>query len=395
MIVLLAIFVWGLAALLFIPALVFFLEVIASFLPSPKHPSGAAPSSIAVIVPAHDESEHIKNTLGDIKAQLRDCDRLIVVADNCTDDTAIVAQSSGAEVIVRNDPDRRGKGYALQFAIDHLRAAPPQCVLFLDADCRIKPGGVFRLSEIAHTKNRPAQALYLMNAPEKFHPRTNVSVFAWTMLNRVRMRGLHRVANVTRFTGAGLAAPWALVSKLPFATGAITEDFVLTFKMADLGAAPMLVADTIVTSEFPAADKARVTQRARWEHGSLGVIIRYGLPALWQGINRGDPKLLALSLDAVIPPIILLGGALFFVSGVSWMLSGVIGAGPLVLMASAVFIYLASIFLGWAAYGRDILPLSRLWAFGPFVLEKLKIYGREGRASTKGWTRTDRDDGAP
>ena len=56
-----------------------------------------------VVVPAHNESLGLVPTLQDIKAQLGAGDRLIVVADNCTDDTAEVAVASGAEVIVRND----------------------------------------------------------------------------------------------------------------------------------------------------------------------------------------------------------------------------------------------------------------------------------------------------
>ena len=38
---------------------------------------------------------------------------LLVVAGNCTDDTAVVAAASGAEVIDRNDPEKKGKAYAL------------------------------------------------------------------------------------------------------------------------------------------------------------------------------------------------------------------------------------------------------------------------------------------
>ena len=36
-----------------------------------------------------------------------------VIADNCTDGTVEVAREAGAQVLVRNEPDRRGKGHAL------------------------------------------------------------------------------------------------------------------------------------------------------------------------------------------------------------------------------------------------------------------------------------------
>ncbi|UUZ49852.1 hypothetical protein LP420_06825 [Massilia sp. B-10] len=47
-------------------------------------------------------------------------DRLLVVADNCSDDTANQARSLGADVLERTDLVRRGKGYALD-----ARRAPP------------------------------------------------------------------------------------------------------------------------------------------------------------------------------------------------------------------------------------------------------------------------------
>src|SRR5262245_27419176 len=107
----------ALVFLLAIPVTVFFVEIVAAI--ALRQPDCLGPPSvdyrarIAVLVPAHNESTGLLPTLGDIKAQMRTCDRLVVVADNCVDDTAAVATVAGAEVVERNDPDRKGKGYAL------------------------------------------------------------------------------------------------------------------------------------------------------------------------------------------------------------------------------------------------------------------------------------------
>ena len=85
-------------------------------------------------------------TLADIKAQLRAGDRLLVVADNCTDDTAAVAAAAGAEVIARNDPEKIGKGYALEWGLQHLSADPPDIVIVIDADCRLSDNAIENLS---------------------------------------------------------------------------------------------------------------------------------------------------------------------------------------------------------------------------------------------------------
>ena len=57
--------------------------------------------SIAVLIPAHNESGSIATTIQHVRQQLRSFDRIVVVADNCTDDTVSICQLENAEVAVR------------------------------------------------------------------------------------------------------------------------------------------------------------------------------------------------------------------------------------------------------------------------------------------------------
>ena len=101
---------------------------------------------VAVLVPAHNESAGLQGTLADIKGQLRSGDRLLVVADNCTDDTAVVARASGAEVTERQEPEKIGKGYALAWGLRQLDVDPPEAVIMVDADCRLAVGTIDQLA---------------------------------------------------------------------------------------------------------------------------------------------------------------------------------------------------------------------------------------------------------
>ena len=391
----LSIIAWGLALAAFLPAGLLFVQTMGAFLPRrAARAAGTAADqpeySTAVVIPAHNEGPHIAATIADARAALRDGDRLIVVADNCTDDTAVIAEQLGAEVIVRHDPSLRGKGYALQYAIDHLRAAPPECVVFFDADCRFAPDAVKTLAGAACAQGRPAQALYIMQAPENAPARLSVAAFAWLMINRVRMTGLYNLADVTRFTGSGMAAPWAVISQIDLATGAITEDLLVTFKMTEAGAPPMLSGEVEVTSRFPEADEASVTQRARWEHGSLALLSQIAGPALWRGLVKADARRVMLALDLMIPPLMMLAlliAAAVLLTGALWPL---IGAGPLLAALVAAALFAVSVAAGWLSCGRSVLPVSQLGAIIPFMLEKFRIYGTRGRASSKTWTRTKR-----
>ena len=89
---------------------------------------------LAVLIPAHNEAAEIGITLKNLISQLKNDDRLIVIADNCTDNTALIAQQYGAIVIERNNPDQRGKGYALDYGLSFLESDPPDVVIIIDAD---------------------------------------------------------------------------------------------------------------------------------------------------------------------------------------------------------------------------------------------------------------------
>src|SRR5687768_13838724 len=111
----------AIAAILSIPAAVLLIECLAACLPArrartPTSERDPARAQICVVIPAHDESGGIASVVESIRRQQRSGDRILVVADNCSDDTAAVARVAGAEVVERNDPGARGKGFAIAYA---------------------------------------------------------------------------------------------------------------------------------------------------------------------------------------------------------------------------------------------------------------------------------------
>ena len=89
------------------------LQTLASFLlKEPESPpeDGEAPlPSTVVLMPAHDEAEIIESMVSQALQVLPAGGQLLVVADNCTDDTADLARAAGASVIERSDTELRGK----------------------------------------------------------------------------------------------------------------------------------------------------------------------------------------------------------------------------------------------------------------------------------------------
>src|SRR5713226_1218267 len=57
-------------------------------------------ASVLVVIPAHNEAASIGATLLSLRQQTRPPDEMLVVCDNCTDNTAEIAASCGARVFV-------------------------------------------------------------------------------------------------------------------------------------------------------------------------------------------------------------------------------------------------------------------------------------------------------
>ena len=249
-----------LAGLVAIPTTVLCVEIVAALLRPlvPVRPVLERRGRIAVLVPARNESATIAPTLEDIKAQLRPGDRLLVVADNCTDDTAAVARASAAEIVERRDPERIGKGYALDFGLRHLDRDPPDIVVMIDADCRLAEEAIDRLAAACANTARPVQALYLMTVPYGSKINQQVAAFAWRVKNWVRPLGLAALGLPCQLMGTGMAFPWHVIRATALASGAIVEDLKLGLDLAAARHPPLFCPSARVTSQF--AVSARGTE---------------------------------------------------------------------------------------------------------------------------------------
>jgi cellulose synthase/poly-beta-1,6-N-acetylglucosamine synthase-like glycosyltransferase len=384
------------AIVLLVPAGVLLTQVVAATLPPRR--SGEPPwvdrrPRVAVLVPAHDEAAGIAPTLGALRAQLASGDRLLVVADNCSDETAKTAAAVGAEVVARVDPLRRGKGYALDFGIRHLEAAPPEVVVVVDADCELHPGGLDRLARVCLRERRPVQALDLMRAAPGAALRTRIAEFAWVLKNQVRPLGFLRLGLPCQLMGTGMAFPWQVIQRAPLASGHIVEDLRLGLDLAAVGAAPLFCPQALVTSAFPSHAEGLADQRARWERGHVGVIVKEGPRALWRALARGRPELAALALDLCVPPLAMLALLLVAQALFGAILVAVGGSTtPLWIgLVALAFVVLATV-LAWLGFGRRIVSFTELFGAPVYVLAKLPLYARFLRRGKRDWVRARRDE---
>lgn len=372
---------------------IFINEIALGLVPlSQNIPARDEPSTSTILIPAHNEAKGIGETLSRLGTMIPADTKILVVADNCTDDTAKKVRACGVDVVERHDAARRGKGFALDFGRTHLLRRPPDCVIILDADCVPEPGTIEVLAGAAIMNGKPAQSVNLMNAGSNAGPMVEISNFAFLIKNLVRQRGLVRSGGPAMLTGTGMAFPWAVFEGLPLASSNIVEDLAITVNLTQEATRPMLVESARVWSEAATADDT-LTQRTRWEHGFISTAARHAMPVLVGGIMNMQLASLRLGLHLLVPPLALLfatGGAVT----VLLCILTALGASPvpaLILIAMMAFSLLL-LSIAWWREGRELLSASAIARIPFYVLWKIPVYLKLVNGAETEWVRTNRQD---
>jgi len=346
-----------------------------------------------ILIPAHNEAEIIKKTISHLLEQDVSAGTITVVADNCTDATADIAKQLGVNVLERSNQEQRGKGYALDHGITHLKSSAPfEVLLILDADCEIDKSAIEQLVYQCGSRAKPQQALYLMESNNQASLKQKVAGFAWLVKNKVRPIAIHKLGVPVTLTGTGMAFPWSVISAINVAHGNIVEDMQLGIDCTLAGAAPEFCQHALVCSQFPEQVAAETTQRTRWEHGHLLTIMQQVPMLLKQSVKNKDWRLLLLALDIGVPPLALL---------VLLTLTGLVGLGFYGLIAGkfGLFYFLLSNFsffavllmLTWWRYGREYLTLKELASIPVYIFSKLSVYSAFLFKRQTEWVRTSRE----
>jgi cellulose synthase/poly-beta-1,6-N-acetylglucosamine synthase-like glycosyltransferase len=352
------------------------------------------PARATILMPAHNEAAGIARTIDRLLPFLDDNIRLLVIADNCSDDTAQIARAAGANVIERQDRDQRGKGHALAFGRDWIQSQSheplPDCVVVLDADCEIDRAGLRLLVDTSCAMQRPIQSCYLLRSSGDDGAMTQISNFAMLIKNRVRQRGSAVLGAPAILGGTGMAFPWALIAKAPLATSHLVEDLLLGVHFARQGVPPVYLEGATTWSD-PASHQDTLTQRTRWEHGYISTAARFGLPLLLEGIVRLRPGLAWFGLSLMVPPLALLMAVCLLglaVTGLFWLL----GATSTPFLLTGACLALAALLLAaaWARDGRQTVSAATLARIPLYILWKIPVYLRLVRKRETEWVRTRR-----
>ena len=380
--------------------------------PSSYATNKTARSGACVVVPAHNEEKGIVESLDSMVAALGQDDRLVVVADNCTDQTVELVRDFASDLkkhdadglgrlpdlqlLVRHDDEHRGKDYALRFAFDQLQVEHRnqlKTVVIVDADCQVRRDAFEHLVSQVENSQRPAQAVYLMHHPDtvRMTPRRAISEFAFTLKNLVRPVGLSRIGGACTLFGSGMAFPIDCIKSMTGPGGHLVEDMRWTYDMILAGKPVQFCHEAIVEAEFPTTMEAAQSQRRRWEHGHLELILTQTPRLLGHFMKIPLRGTLLAALDLMIPPLSLLMVISIAVLA-TLLISAALGASfvPFLLLGLSVSLAMTSLFIAWLRFKPDRVMHSMIFSFPYYAIRKLPLYVGFLLRPQRTWVRTDR-----
>jgi 1,2-diacylglycerol 3-beta-glucosyltransferase len=356
-------------------------------------PRGGTHTRFDVVVPAHNEAAGIARTVESLRALDYPADRVrcFVIADNCTDDTARRAEEAGARVLVRQDRERRGKGYALEHAYDVVLAEDvADAVVVIDADTDVSPNLLRAFAARFEVGADAVQAEYAVrNGAETW--RTRLMVVALSLFHTLRSLGRERLGFSCGLRGNGMAFRCTLLRRVPPRAYSLVEDVEYGLALGLAGIRIEYVAEAVVRGEMPATAAAAESQRDRWEHGRWATA-RSNVPELWRAWRAGGGRIpFDLAADLLVPPLTTLAvvtalGTLMSLAAYRTGYAAMLAPASWGLALACLFAYVCrGVVLSGSGWGvlRDLawVPVYAAW--------KLALAVRR-RPSSREWVRTTR-----
>ncbi len=391
----LSLLVWLITVLTSVPMLVVMMEAIAVLGFRQRRvtatPGKEFPRTV-VLIPAHNEKDVIGRSLASMAVDLPPNCRLLCIAHNCTDTTAEIARSLGAEVIEVQDEGRGGKPDALKAGLRWLEASPPEIVVVVDADCVVSEGAVRALAQRAWELNRPVMGAYFFAPVDAKKGLATLSSLAVLLKNYVRPLGLHALGLPCLLNGSGSAYPFQVIRNAPHGEGAIAEDYQLSIDLLRQGYPTTFVPEARIQGQLPMREDTALRQRRRWEHGHLFLVFRTGPRLLLEGLRRLDKDCLALAMEVTVPPLAFLGLMWVVAVSLSLALYAFYGHGaPLSFLTGTAAAFAAAVLMSWMRFAGVKQTLTALAAVPGYLMWKLPMY-RDflSRRETR-WMKTERD----
>ncbi len=261
----------------------FFVSV---FLPPKRFKKASEFHRYGVLIPARNEQKVIAQLIDSIKKQNYPSELIdiFVIADNCTDDTALVAKNSGAIVFERFDNEKKGKGYALNFALNKIfeeyKDKEYKGFFFFDSDNLLSKDFVVNMND-AVCEGYKIVTGYRSSKNYGQNWIAAGSGMIYLEQSRLEHRARTKLHTQTHISGTGFYVDYqtlVLQGGWPYKT--ITEDLEFSHSKVISGQKIIQCFDAVFYDEQPSKLKDMINQRVRWVRGNYICMTMFSLKYL-------------------------------------------------------------------------------------------------------------------
>lgn len=367
---------------------------LAGVVPAPVADIVADPH-LTFLVLAHDEELLLAACVESLLQQDGPAEkrRVIVVADNCSDATADVGRRAGATVWERTDTTRRGKPYAIAWALERIDLTATDGIVIIDADTKVERGFAVAMRATGVRRNAVLQAYIGVQNPDESAITRMASVHT-TAAHGLAYRAKD-VAGLNVPLGVGMCIGAQILIDEPWSAFSIAEDYELYAILTARGVRIRPAPGARITAQEARSLKQSAPQRHRWMAGKLDVLSRYS-GRLWRSRAIGwRQRFDAFAELTVFGPATHLGLAVS-TAALAWLLSP---PGWRVIAVVALVSLLRPVGYTALAILKDPAPLTALrafaflpiytvWRLGPALGSMLRVRGNA-------WVRTGRHAAEP
>lgn len=280
---------------------------VSIFLKPKRFKPAKASNRYGIIIPARNEEKVIVQLIDSIRKQDYPSELIdiFVVADNCTDNTASVSKNAGAIVYERNDSQKKGKGYALNYILNKIFAEHDdgnyKGFFFFDADNLLTADYITQMNNAVCEGNK---IITSFRAPKNYGKNWIAAGSGMIYLEQFRLehRARTKLNTSTHISGTGYYTDYLLLkAQGGWPYNSITEDLEFSHSKVLQNEKIVLCYDAVFYDDQPHKLKDMINQRVRWVRGNYICMTKFMLKYFKMLFTKG--KFAAYDLNYILLPV--------------------------------------------------------------------------------------------
>jgi cellulose synthase/poly-beta-1,6-N-acetylglucosamine synthase-like glycosyltransferase len=263
----------------------------------------------ALIIPAHNEEPVIERTVSNLlkmKYQ-RSLFDIVVIADNCEDQTASVARESGAICVERNNEPAGRKGFAISWYLENVLPDDQsyEALIIIDADSQPLPDFLRLMSNRLRAGGAVLQGKHVISNPED-SIFTRMADIDMRINNRLRNQARTNMGLSCRLMGDAMCFERTVLEKYPWGAHSLVEDREYGIQLIGRGIRIEYVREAMSLGQAASGWSRAKSQRMRWTGGVQSLRRRFVKNLIVSGIRDRNLSAIDQAIELILPPFSIL-----------------------------------------------------------------------------------------